>query len=320
MTTGDNSPYATVEELDQITKGPEYGAGLIAAAEEALRTDSRPIASGVGLGKPTKRSRYEGARFKYEDRTWAVGTTRLVSSSAQLLEATIAFKHLKNADTRFKEAERAIAILEPPLEVTGPNGAPPDYLLRYRRAAWHGFGVAWVTKDAIADGWTVDRVGPPTHTAWFDDLADQVLRELGEMCVDPDTCKRSDHDAEPIVCPIVERLLVARGFGLQKKADLPYQAFWRVARSDGAWKRDSEDPKLVALEVKLNEDTGAPFCQVVENLGRADAVIQVRLVKRKTRDELAKLAEKHPWLRPLKAEVQARLPVRFIEWDPEASR
>jgi hypothetical protein len=69
----------------------------------------------------------------------------------------------------------------------------------------------------------------------------------------------------------------------------------------------------VALEVKLEEDQAAPFNQVIDNLGRADAVIQVRLVNRKTRGTLDVLHGENPWVLPLKARVEERLPVRFVE-------
>ena len=47
--------------------------------------------------------------------------------------------------------------------------------------------------------------------------------------------------------------------------------------------------------------------------GCRSAVVQVRLVKRSTRNELDKLERAHRWLPVLKTRVESRLPARFVE-------
>lgn len=44
--------------------------------------------------------------------------------------------------------------------------------------------------------------------------------------------------------------------------------------------------------------------------------IQVRIVERVQRQKLSDQHAKFPWLAPLKARVEERLPVRFVEWPP----
>ena len=92
-------------------------------------------------------------------------------------------------------------------------------------------------------------------------------------------------------------------------AERAFDALWRHAIADGLWTRTGGHPRTLALEVKVGEDVGAPFCQALDDLGAFDAVVYVRLISEQTHAEMGRLSGLHA----LKAEVQKRLPVRFID-------
>lgn len=300
-TMRDDTPCATLDEFLGIAKTGDLARNVIPAAQAALASDGVRIHGGLGLGKPPLRSRYRGARFDLDGRRWVACQTKLVKTNAQLLDATIAYKEAHGA-------ERAVAILQPPAGVDAGNGVAGDYALAHRAAAWHGFGIVWVAADRLQDGWVVDPVRPPTYSQWLDDLVHD-FRERITLLLDVESLRSSRTAELPVRAPF-EGVLVERGF---ERASASYKTFWRSAKSAGFWSRFGAGPNTIALEVKGEEDTSAPFSQVVESLGRADAVVQVRLAKRSTQKELDKLGRAHLWLPALKARVESRLPVRFIE-------
>lgn len=302
VTMRDDTPCSSISQFYGITAFPEWSRGLLDAAAQALRDTGEPVPSGVGA--PLAAGRYMGASFEYDAERWVVCRTPLVSSNAQLLDATVALKASRDAD-------RALAILDPPEGSAKPHSAPPEYVARYRRAVWHGLGVAFATADELAAGWHVDPVRPRTLAAWLDDLARSVRSGLVDMGVNPESLSTS-REAEAIVRPLCDRLLAS--FGFSGASSVSYQSYWRRPAADGVWVREGAAvPERIHLEVKLTEDDQAPFCQVFEGLGVADAVFQVRLVRRAVRERLNALNASHPWLPAVKKQVEERLPVRFIE-------
>nr|HMR11954.1 hypothetical protein [Polyangiaceae bacterium] len=298
----DDTPCATLEEFSALVLFPEYGQELIQAGTAAL-SRGEPIHPGLGHGDASKTSNYKGAAFAFRGQRWVVCETQLVNENAQLFDATVAYAAAVGA-------ERSLAILKAPNAAAGGNSATDEYTARYRAAAWHGFGVVFVTEDRLHDTMRVAPTRPPSHQGWITDLVNALRDALLSREFDVERISGSK-GAEELVRPVMDSLLVARGF--RRAPTSRYQTFWRGAQSDGAWARDGTAPKLVALEVKLEEDVGGPFCQVIENLGRADAVIQVRLVNRKTRAALNELLASNPWVPELKARVAMKLPVRFLE-------
>ncbi len=304
VTMRDDSPCRSLEEFQRMTISSEWSKSLLERASEALQGAGEPVAG--GLGAAGTKSRYMGASFEHEGYMWVVCRTALVSSNAQLLDATVALKAARGA-------ERALAILDAPDGSTEAHGASPEYVARYRQAAWHGLGVAFGTVEELRGGWTVAPLRPPSYEGWLQD----VLREFrgGLKTRDFDVESLADsRAAEAVARPVLAEVLASRGF-----VDAPskqYQSYWRRPQADGVWvrKEPRTGPRRVHLEVKLTEDDQAPFCQVFEGLGAADAVIQVRLVKRTMREKLAAQLAANPWLPALKARVEERLPVRFLEW------
>jgi hypothetical protein len=187
----------------------------------------------------------------------------------------------------------------------------PEYTNRYRRAAWHALDVAFATEEEIAGGWFVDPVIPDNLGGWLADFTHDLELELAED-LPPDTVKKlgNSREAEAAVKCVSDRLLAPRGF---QSHSVQYQSYWRRPRADGVWVRAGSCPQRVHLEVKLGEDIKAPFCQVFEGIGIADAVIQVRVVKPCAREKLDALIADHPWLSDLKKHVQECLPIRFVE-------
>lgn len=273
---------------------------LLERATRALETSGASVPSGVGAAASTT---YRGAAFEYEGRTWVVCRTALVSTKAQLLDATVAFKAARRADL-------AVAILDPPK--AAPNAKMPEstYITRYRSAAWHGLDVVFATADELDAGWSVHALEQNDFARELDDLTQCACAGLRKLRVNPETITKS-REAEAMVNPLFDHLLASRRF---EPASTSYQSYWRRPRADGAWRRGTNGvAQRIHLEVKLNEDDRAPFCQVFEGLGVADAVLQVRLANSSMRKRLDALASAHPWLPALKQQVEARLPLRFIE-------
>lgn len=119
------------------------------------------------------------------------------------------------------------------------------------------------------------------------------------------------HDSKAAERLVLEAVDVALGEPFAK-ADArlrEFDALWRHAVADGLWIRNKGIPASVALEVKVSEDVGAPFCQAFDDLGAFDSVLYVRLVNERTRKDIERLAGLHA----LKDEVMKKVPVRFIE-------
>lgn len=304
VTMRDDTPCESLDEFYGITVNSAWSRQLLDVANDALNRAGAPVPSGVGAA--LSGGRYVGASFEYQGRSWVVCRTSLVSTNAQLLDATVALKAAGRA-------ERALAILDAPEGMSNAKLAGTEYISRYRRAAWHGLGLVFATADELASGWFVNPVKPNNLGGWLDDLTRALRAELRDVGVSAEDLSRSG-EAEAIVKPLCNSLLEPLGF--QAAPSASYQSYWRRPAADGAWIRNvSRAPVRVHLEVKLTEDDQAPFCQVFEGLGIADAVIQVRLVKRSARERLDALVRRHPWLPVLKKQVEERLPVRFIEVD-----
>lgn len=305
VTMRDDSPRRSLEEFQGMTFSAGWSQSLLDRAVEVLQVAGEPVAAGLGAAG-TKSRRYMGASFEHEGCAWVVCRTALVSDNAQLLDATVALKAACGA-------ERALAILDAPEGLTEPHGASPEYVARYRQAAWHGLGVAFGTVEEFRGGWTVAPVRPPSYGGWLEDVLREVRGGLKTRSFDVESLGDS-RAAEAVVRPVFAEVLASRGFVDAPSAQ--YRTYWRRPRADGVWvrKEPRTGPRRVHLEVKLAEDDQAPFCQVFEGLGEADAVLQVRLVKRAMREKLAAQHAANPWLLVLKARVEERLPVRFLEW------
>lgn len=300
ITMRDDAGCRTLDEFYGTTAFPEWSQSLLRNAHEALIHSGKPVASGVGA--PIAGERYLGAEFNHQGATWVVCRTSMVSANRQLLDATVALKAAVGAS-------RALAILDAPEGVTGAHSAPHDYVVRYRSATWHGLGLVFGTAVELEQGWRVSPVAPNSQRGWLDDLSEQVSSDLLTRRVDIESLSGS-RDAENVVRPIFDAALRTRGF---TPTSTSYQSFWCRPQADGVWIRSPGNPHRVHLEVKLGEDENAPLCQVFEGLGVADAVIQVRLVKSAARKRLDTLFAANPWLPVLKARLEARLPLRFIE-------
>lgn len=303
LTMRDDTPCRSLNKFYGITTLPEWSPRLLERATDALHRGGEPVAG--ELGAASSKSRYLGASFDHDSVRWVVCRTALVSSNAQLLDATVALKAARGA-------ERALAVLDAPEGRSEPHGAPPEYVARYRQAAWHGLGVAFATARELAEGWNVQPVRPTGYGGWLDEVARELRDSLGRRSFDVETLSNS-RTAEEVVRPMLDTILPERAF--TRAPSKQYQSYWRRPEADGVWVREERHPAphRVHLEVKLTEDDQAPFCQVLEGLGVADAVVQVRLVKRALREKLNAQLAANPWLAPLKARVEERLPVRFIE-------
>lgn len=304
VTMQDEAPCRSVSEFQGLTAIPDFSAGLLERATAALERGGKPVAGGLGVA--TTKSRYMGATFDHDGVPCIVCRTALVSSNAQLLDAAVALKAARGA-------EWAVAILDAPKGSSQPHGAHEGYVAHYRRAAWHGLSVAFGTAEDFHQGWSVAPVPPPSHLGWLEGVSRELLDGLAPRERDVEGLLNS-RAAEAVVRPVLADVLASRGF--VDASSRQYQSYWRRPQADAVWVRNEPrtGPRRVHLEVKLTEDDKAPFCQVFEGLGAADAVIQVRLVKRTMREKLAAQLAANPWLPALKARVEERLPVRFWEW------
>ncbi len=89
---------------------------------------------------------------------------------------------------------------------------------------------------------------------------------------------------------------------------MEFDGFWRKPKTDGVWKRSDGSIRSLALEVKVKEDTDAPFGQLVDDLGEFDAVLQVRLVI----DEETRRGLERPGLSRVRDSFLEHLPARII--------
>lgn len=254
---------------------------------------------------------YQGASFPFANEWWVVVTGPQRPAAAQLLDATACLQQLRKAD-------HGVAMLRPE-EVSRQKAHEPagsKFRSRYQAAVWDGLGIVAVDVEGDSTPWHW-RPAPPLEPGDLDDLARDVREAIKASRSGPrrrdweDVVEhRGSRKAESFVR---EAVTTAIG-GLFEKGhgkDLEFDAMWRHAITDGVWRRRKTGlhPQRLALEVKVTEDVGAPFCQAMDDLGNFDAVIYVRLISKRTRKELERL----PGLHDLKGDVQKRLPVRFID-------
>lgn len=202
VTMRDDTPCSSLDEFYGITAVSEWSRQLLEVASAALAQSGVPVPGGAGAA--LSGGRYVGAQFEYQGRSWVVCRTSLVSTNAQLLDATVALKAAERA-------ERALAILDAPEGASNARLAGTEYTARYRRAAWHGLGLAFATADELGSGWFVNPVRPNNLGGWLDDLARGVRASLREVSVDAEGLSKSS-EAEAIVKPLCDRLLAPLGF------------------------------------------------------------------------------------------------------------
>lgn len=281
--------------------------GLRRAAEAALEREWHSVSG--GWSATVLRGRvYKGATFDFADKTWVVVTGPQRPASAQLLDATACLKELRRA-------HHGVALLRPervPARQWHP-AAGATFRARYQAAAWEGLGILAVDAEDDSTPWTWEpaaRMDPGD----LDDLAKDVAKAISESRRinrgewDDVVERRASREAERLVREAVTTALQGR-FEEKRGKDREFDAMWRHAIADGVWKRTGRQPETLALEVKVSEDVGAPFCQAMDDLGKFDAVIYVRLLGARTHKEMDRLSGLHA----LKAVVKERLPLRFID-------
>jgi hypothetical protein len=241
---------------------------------------------------------YRGATFTHEGQKWVVcrGTQR--PAYGRLLDATSCFMALEGA-------ERAVAILDPSRGKEGGVMPPAPVRKRLRYAAWVGLGALW-------------KAGPEDRSEW--DLGDELpkgdlglamdgFREALVEAASPEwAAPRNSRAAEKHVRDVLQRHLTLHGF--QRGGSTRFQTFWAGRETDGVWTRPGGHPRSVALEVKVNEDADAPFGQIVDDLGKFDAVIQVRLI---TQERTLKKLREVEALSGARVRLEQALPVKLIE-------
>jgi len=281
--------------------------GLRRAADAALEWEGHGVSGGWSASVERGRV-YRGATFPFDGKSWVVVTGPQRPAAAQLLDATACLQQLR-------KAEHAVALLRPeevpPRERHKP--APSDFRSRYQAAAWDGLGIVAVDVDSESTPWT----WKPTAPLELGELG-ELEREVSQAIAasrrangrewDDVVARRASRRAERLVRDAVTAAIGDR-FEEERGEDLGFDAMWRHAIADGVWTRNGRHPQTLALEVKVGEDVGAPFCQAMDDLGRFDAVFYVRLISERTRTEMGRL----DGLSNLKVDVQGRLPLRFVE-------
>ena len=255
--------------------------------------------------------KWNAAEFTHGGERWIVCQGDQDIAKAQMLEATMAFKAARGAD-------KAITIIAP-----DPNkprdGAPEEFAERFRARAWRALDLLW----AVDDGTTIDVAtaatgGGEDDRGEFDAIRDSVGRELADFKRDQPSqlaqlARGTSPAAEGPLRDVVRRALLPFGFELRPDKEQTFQAFWRRAKTDGKFVRDGDVfPNSLALEVKVGEDTGAPLCQVCDDLGQFDAVIYIRL----TTDVVRKGIEARvPAMREAVKRLEERAPLAVFEVD-----
>jgi hypothetical protein len=237
----------------------------------------------------------EHATLTYGGEEWAVCRAAQVSTAARLVDVAVSLRG---------DRKGVVAILTSPRPLTKRAKFPDlPFLRRYQSAAWHGLGVVFVAdaKDhPLSMTWDPS---PAPARGDFDERANAVEARLKEENSRWEfTCSRA---LEKLVRPAVGDVLCQGASSVQKVDERRhFQSFWRHPSADGVWLRKGASPERIVLEVKMHEDVPSPLCQVIDYLGFADAVINVRGAKGKTinyksKDVMRLLSE--------------RLPVRYIE-------
>ena len=241
---------------------------IITLAREAVARDNIRL-SGCWSEHQRGGRVYRGGVFEHEGVRWAACRGPQRPLQAQLLDATACFKF-------HEKAAHAVALLDPPADKFHHKYVPDRaYRVRARAAAWHGLGIVWTTGDKVPDVSEWPDIARGTQTEGFDEIADEVERAVRDAATAEWTTSKKSRQAEKFVRPVLDRMLGVRGYRATAQA---FPTFWRKAETDGAWQRPGASPKRIALEVKVDEDDTAPFCQVVDDLGSFDAVVQVRLL------------------------------------------
>ena len=282
-------------DIDELRRVVE-----LALARNGVRGASGGWSASAGKGRT-----YRGATFTFgDDEAWIVVNGQRRPGAGQLLDATAWLKREVGAD-------HAVALLDPEPE-RWQHDAPSPFRARLQSAVWHGLGIVMI-ENGGAGAWAwkpADRPQPGD----IDEIAGRVRTAIAEARAADEAawCDVVEaHDskrAEPLVRKAVERGL-GDGFRKSPAKDREFDAMWRHGKADGLWTREEGFPRSVALEVMVTEDVGAPFHQTFDDLGKFDAVIQVRVSNVKTR----KAAERLEGLPAVKAEVEKNVPIRFIE-------
>jgi hypothetical protein len=273
----------------------------ISCAQDVARAgrDLQPAPNGF---RTLVSKHYRAGEFEVGDTRWAVCTAPMISSSFQLLDATVNCRLERGAAYAVALlGERALS------DGNGPNPTR-DYLRKYQQIAWSAFGVVWVLDAGKFKGqFLADPAVERIERGDFDRMVRRVEKCL--RTIEGSPRPKNSRDAEKKVRPVVERALSE--FDFQRARSRQYPGFWRRPTADGMWTRESGWPASFALEVKLDEDYSAPLAQAVEPLGAADAMIYVRLVgggatpaSSRHANEAKKLLESHAPMRYL--EVRCR--------------
>ena len=283
---------------------------LIDKAEEALCYCPVPR-SGSWLQSHRRVTPYLGAKFCFEDASWAVCRGHQIPGSARLLDATVAY--MKDIG-----ATNGVAILKPPKKSTCNSREPKaEFLRRLQAAAWIGCKVVWITADtaegSLARTWACDKSFEPDDLD-KSDLDKTVAKMRAALEPGPlDWAKLTkSRDAENCIRDVLDNVLSALSYEPTSRS---FAACWRKAITDGVWKRESGHPVTLALEVKLKEDMEAPLSQVVDDISQFDAVVCIRVVTPEARQKLQEVARVAPLQEEALRSLQKALPIRYIDID-----
>jgi hypothetical protein len=280
-----------------MNRSIDIGA-LREVVERALRDKAPDIAG--GWSTTGKGSVYTGATFRFGDQKWVAVRGPQRPGAAQLLDATACLQHREGAT-------HAVALLDPE-EAPRHEDASWDFRARYQAAVWDGLGI--VALESAGNGAWAWKPADPHERGDVDDLAQRIEKQLEAIrpeltgIVESGDSKKAE---EPVRRAV--GLGLAGRFIESATKDREFDALWRHAIADGLWSRKGRQPETLALEVKVGEDLGAPFCQALDDLGRFDAVVYVRLLSDRTRAEASRLSG----LEDVRREVEKRLPLCFID-------
>jgi hypothetical protein len=241
-------------------------AAIRRAQEFVARNELQRIPDGF---RARPRKGYRGGKFRLGDEPWTVCTAPMISSSFQLLDATV------NARLE-RETEHAVALLDARPDGTGPEPTP-EYLRKYQQVAWSALGVVWVPNAGNYKGKFL--ADPNLPTLRSDDgskLVAHVESRLRQLRMH--SRPKKSREAEEKIVPEVEKALCEVDLNF-KRDGRQYGGFWRRPQADGIWRRSTGAPLRFGVEVKLDEDAYNPLCQAVELLGHVDAMVYVRIQK-----------------------------------------
>ena len=241
---------------------------VLKAAHEAVERDAVPLSA---CWSSTQRNGhvYRGGVFGHGGSRWVAVRGVQNPGRAQLLDATACFK-------AHEEAEFAVALLDEPATALHRTYVPSrGYRVRARAAAWRGLGILWTTTTETPDAAEWQEILAYTRYAGLGDIGDRIERAIRAAASPTWVAAKRSPDAEKFVRPVVDRVLRAAGY---EPTPVGFATFWRYAETDGAWHSAEQVPARVVLEVKVDEDADAPFCQLIDDLGAFDVAVQVRLL------------------------------------------